>query len=331
MFRKLAMAGVVVCWLGTAAVSQQFFDPFNYPSSTTIPGYTEQVGDWKAVGGAVECQAGISSQTLIRNGITDLDCCVETLAIYNMSVPGLQRTGPVARFSGSGSSASYFYLKVQDNAAPRDGWDTYWLYHQGTSGSAIINGSISPPAKAARARMQLVDEPGLVRIHVFIDTDLDGRWDITQTATTTRGLGIAGGIGINGARSAQADNLEFYNATLYLPGAPRIGTPVGLKGRGGLNLVYIGACSFGNLGVPIGANRKIPLDVDTLFGASQTLPQIFQNFVGLTDVKTGDFTLTVVVPPVPALVGGTIYASAVTADRTGILEIAPDVEITFVK
>jgi hypothetical protein len=328
MCGKIACLTVALSLLCGVAVGQQFYDPFSYSPGTNIPGYTEHVGDWKATGTQVQCQAGISSQTLILNAVQDQDACVETLATYDMTVPGIQRTGPILRFTGSGSSANYFYLKLQDNGGTLDGWDTYWVYYQG--GSNVMTGTISPVTKSARARLQVIEDAAGVRVQVYIDTDLDGLWDIVKSTTTTNGKGVSGGIGINGARSALADDLKYFNATLYLNGTPKIGTAVTLPGRGSPNHGYIGACSFGHSGFPVVGGRSVPLSLEPLLFVTlgNALPMIFQSLQGRTDAQ-GDFTMSVAIPPVPALVGFTIWASAVTLSPTGIAEIAPDTEITF--
>lgn len=327
MLRRTAFILLAVAFLCHAAAAQQFLDPFNYLKSTTIPGYTEHVGDWQALGTEVQCQGGISSQTLIHNTIQDLDCCVEILARYETTLPGIQRTGPIARFTGTGSSGNYFYLKVQDNGS-RAGFDYYFVYYQG-GGSAFMSGAISPVTTVARARMQVFEEGSSVRVQVFIDTNMDGLWDITKSALTSNGIGATGGVGINGARSARADDLKYFNAILYLNGTPKVGTSVTLKGRASINQPYIGACSLGHAGTPLGAGRAIPLDLDGLFWASLSNPAVFSNFIGLTDMK-GDFTMTLNIPAIPQLVGLTVWSTAVTATIQGIIDIAPDVQITFV-
>ena len=325
MFKNVVLAVLVLGSAGWAAGAQQFMDGFNYPSGTTIPGYTEHVGDWKATGAEVQAQSGISSQTLVHNQIQGRDVCVEVLAIYDTTIPGIQRTGPIIRFTGSGSSANYFYLKVQDNGTPYNGFDYYFVYYQG--GSSVMSGAM-PETKKARARLQVVDEGSTVTVQVYIDTDLDGLWDVVASQTTTSGLGVTGGIGINGARSVMADDFKFFDATLYLAGTPRVGTSVNLKGRASANQPYVGGCSFGHTGTPLSATKAIPIDLDNLFVLSITNPVIFGNFLGLTD-GNGDFTMTLNIPAIPQLAGITIWSTAVTANVQGIMEIAPDVEITF--
>jgi hypothetical protein len=53
-----------------------------------------------------------------------------------------------------------------------------------------------------------------------------------------------------------------------------------------------------------------------------------QQFIGLTDGQ-GDFAMTLNIPSVRQLAGITIWSAAVTATVHGIIDITPDVEITF--
>ncbi|MBN2489341.1 MAG: hypothetical protein JXQ29_00630 [Planctomycetes bacterium] len=326
----LAALGLVA--LAGAAVAQTFSDGFLYKPGTTIPGYTEQRGDWQATGVAVQSQAGVSYQELTYDKIKDTDCCVEVLAVYDTATPGLMYTGPLLRYSGAGSTASYFMVKVQDNGTPRDGWDYYFTYYyDGVSMKGMgLSSPISPPTKQARVRLQVLDQGASVLFQVFIDTDLDGKWNITNsTTTTTYGLGQSGLIGINGYQNAIADDLKFFDACLWLTATPQIGTLVKLAGRGQGGLNYQGACSFANTGISLGSGRKAPLALDSLFFLSLSSPGIFQNFSGTTAVS-GDFTMGIKIPSLPALAGLTIYTSAITYNRLGVAEICPDVEVTFV-
>lgn len=322
--------GVLV--LAGFAAAQTFMDGFNYATGTNIPGYTEQRGDWQATGAAVQSQAGVGYQELTHQKIVDLDCCVEVLAIYDFATPGLMYTGPILRYSGAGATAKYFMIKVQDNGTPRDGWDTYYTYfYNGTSMSSVgLTGSISPPAKQVRVRMQVVDQGTSALVEIFLDTNLDGKWDIARsTSYSTYGVGQRGAIGINGYQNAIADNLKYFDGCLWRTGTPKVGTLVKFAGRSAIGLNYQGACSFGNAAIPVGSGRVVPLAPDTLFFTSLTTPAIFQNFAGTTSAS-GDFTMGINIPNLPALVGVTSYTSAITYDALGIAEICPDVEVTIV-
>jgi hypothetical protein len=325
----VALLGVLA--LAGATTAQTFLDGFNYMTGTNIPGYTEQRGDWQATGVSVQSQTGVTFQELTYDKIKDTDCCVEVLAIYDTAAPQLQYTGPILRYSGSGTTASFFMIKVQDNGTPRDGWDYYFTYfYNGSSFSSVgMAAAISPPTKQARVRLQVLDQGSSVLVQIYIDTDLDGKWDITKSTTTSYGLGQKGLIGVNGYQNAIADNLKFFDACLWLAGTPQIGSLVKLSGRGLAGLNYQGACSFSNTGIPVGGGRVIPLAADNLFFLSMTNPLIFQLFQGTTAVN-GDFTMGINIPNIPALAGVTIYTSAITYSTFGLAEIAPDVEVTFV-
>jgi len=327
-------ATVVLVLLAGLASAQQFIDPFNYAPGTLIPGYTEQRGNWVATGTTVQSQSGVTFQELTHDTFLDRDACVETVAIYDTTLPGLMYTGPIVRHNGAGAAATYFMVKLQDNGVPRDGWDTYWVYYyNGASFQFLVagsNGAITPPSLGVRARLQVIEEAANVRVQVFLDTNLDGNWDITREFLTALGFGTAAGkIGVNGYQNAIADDLKYFNANLYLAGTPQVGMPVNLNGRGTSGFGYVGACSLGHSGIPLGDGRVIPLDLDALLLLSLSTPAIFTNFSGTVDAN-GNFVMTLNTPPVPQLAGFTIWSSAVTFTPNGIIEIAPDVQITFV-
>lgn len=325
-----ALLGAVV---GASASAQSFYDEFNFPTGTVIPGYTEQRGDWQATGSSVQSNVGTTFQELTYDSIKDVDCCVETLCNYDFASPQLMYCGPIARYQGAGASANFFMIKVQDNGSPRDGWDTAYLYYyNGSSFGSIGLGSmpISPPSKQTRVRLQVIDQGPSVLVQVYLDTDNDGKWDITNSTTTANLLGQGGLIGANGYRNGIVDNLKYFDVPLWLSGTPSVGTSVKIPGRGTPNDGYVGACSFSRGPIQIDATRAVPLGLDPLFFT--TFPNApagtFVNFLGFCDTQ-GDFTMGLNIPALAALVGQTIYTSGVTYGRAGITGVCPDVEVTF--
>jgi hypothetical protein len=316
--------------IGASGVAQTFSDPFSYTPGTNIPGYTEQRGDWKATGTEIQADPTVTFQELTFDKITDLDCCVETLAIYDANSPALMYTGPLLRHTGQGSTANYIMIKLQDNGSPYTGYDRGFTYYCNGSSFSYIGTyfDINPPTQRARVRLQAVDIFPSVQVHTYVDTDLDGKWDIVRVATIASGFGQAGKIGVAGYRNALADDLKFFDAALWLAGTPQIGTAVKIPGRGQGGLNYLGACSFSRTGIPIDSGRSVPLTPDALFFTSLLNPVIFQNFQGSTGAS-GDFTMVLNIPNLAGLVGVTIYSSAITYNALGVAEIAPDVEVTF--
>lgn len=321
----LLMLGVV---LASGASGQNFIDPFNYPAGTTVPGYTENRGDWSCLGTTVRAQQLSTAQELTFDSVTDGDAAVELLAIYNTAAPALQFVGPIVRYSGA-SATSFFMIKLQDNTTPYTGFDRFFVYYNG-SAFGINFQDINPPTTAARVRIQAVDEVGSgnTRVNVYVDTDLDGLWNYTAETTTTLGYGTVGRIGIAGYGGAIADDLEYFPATLRGGALPTIGTSMPIYGRGSNNVLYLAAASLGHTGFSAGGGVWVPLDLDLMFDLSVNTPSIFQNFFGFT-APDGTFTLTLNIPNLPQLVGGTIWVGAVTTTGTSVLEVAPEVQVTF--
>lgn len=79
------------------------------------------------------------------------------------------------------------------------------------------------------------------------------------------------------------------------------------------NKPYVAAVSLSRTpGIPVGG-RIIPLTPDSLFGASVTLPSIFNKFVGLLD-NQGRGSAYIVIPKVVGLSGLRIFLAAVVID-----------------
>ncbi|MBN2489790.1 MAG: hypothetical protein JXQ29_02950 [Planctomycetes bacterium] len=80
---------------------------------------------------------------------------------------------------------------------------------------------------------------------------------------------------------------------------------------------YAAAASLGTLpGIMVGG-RRIPLNPDWLFFASQQLPGLFSGFQGALSAS-GVASLTVNTPAIPSLAGFRFYLAAVTYDTSGI-------------
>jgi len=92
---------------------------------------------------------------------------------------------------------------------------------------------------------------------------------------------------------------------------------------------YMAAAALGfQLGIPVGNNRRIPLDPDPLFYLSIQAPAVFVNFQGILDAK-GSTTLTVKIPPFPQLAGLRFFLAAVTYDQGGIRIITEPLGVTI--
>lgn len=277
------------------------------------------------------CHPGVTFQELTLDGINDQDCASEVTAVYDLATPGLQYAGPVVRHSGTGATATFFMAKLQDNGAPNTGWDRFYVYYyNGASfqSAGIASQAIAVPITAARCRLQAVNEGTVVRLSLFIDTDLDGLWNITSEATTTLGLATSGRPGICGYRNAKADDFKYFAGTLRMTALPTNGTSVPFAGTGAANQIYYCASSAGHAGFPITATQWVPLDVDWLFSLSLQLPAVFVAFSGFT-AADGTFGMIINLPADPGLAGFTFWTSGVTFDGAAFPEVFPDVQTTI--
>ncbi len=331
MMRRLPLAAIVVVAAALSASAQSYYDGFNYPPGTTIGGWTEQRGDWTFDGAQALCQPTVTFQELTLDNITDLNGASECLALYDLGTPGLQYAGPVVRHSGSGATATYFMVKVQDNGSPYTGFDRFYVYYyNGASFSAagITSVALAVPTTAARVRLQAADEGGVVHLNMYIDTDLDGLWDVTAEGTTTLGFGIPGRPGVTGYRNARLDEFKYFAGTLRATALPTIGTSLAFAGSGTPNQVFLCASSLGHAGIPLGGGAVVPLDLDPIFFFSLQTPAIFQNYSGVT-AADGAFAPVLNIPNDPILVGLTLWTSGVTFDGFGYPNVFPDVQTTF--
>ena len=336
---KLVLFMAFACVAASLAPAQVVTDPFTYPPGTTVPGYSEERGDWMCTGTAVQANLATTFQELVLQQLplpsqSLADVTVEMDAIYDVANPGLQYVGPLCRHAGTGGTASFFMLKLQDNGAPYGGFDTAWVYYwNGASWQSFgLSGiAISPPTQLARARLTVVEQASSVLVQIAVDSNYDGTWDITGQATTTIGLGSSGKVGICAYKSSLADQLEVFNIPLFQPtpgpvAIPSTGNPI--NGRSVPGAIFQGVFSTANTNpFPIGGGWFLPVDWDWLFTLSLLDPNLFPGFVGVVD-PNGDFSMSFDVPNVPALSGITIFATAVTFSTT-LDGVGPDVPITF--
>jgi len=312
------------------AAAQQFEDRFKFPSGTTIPGYVEQRGDWRATGSAVQGQALPIVQELTHAVHTDRDACLDAVPLINFARAAQATIGPILRYSGPAGAPTYFALRLHDSVPPFNGFDSWSLdWYDGANFNQLAGAAITPPITGAVVRLQVLDEGTNRRVQAWLDTNFDAAWDISVDVPTLFGAGSTGGIGLNANGDPIVQQIAWFNATLYALDRPVIGTTVRLQGRTQPGLVYQGACSLNSGNISLGGGRNLPLAADDLFFLSLSTPAIFQDFAGGAGAN-GDFTMRLNLPAIQALVGLRIRAAALTYNAGGVQEITPDVQIAIV-
>jgi len=134
-------------------------------------------------------------------------------------------------------------------------------------------------------------------------TEIDVRTPSTPVLTNRR-LTLANGPG----------NLVAFGE-VHAHGTPALGTayPILLSSPPDPGRQYVlGATFHPEPGFRIGT-RTIPLNLDPLFGLSQTVPAIFQKFQGILNAS-GQAVAFVNIPAVPALKGFSFYVAGVIID-----------------
>ncbi len=161
----------------TATFNASTCDPFTSANTTTIPGWTERVGDWVIEAGRLhDTQAGsFYSHVITRDGSTQLNGCGRMTAI-NTGVAQVTSAGIVLRFN---PPMSYVVALVQDNSSTGN-FNTAWIYEfpSGSGIDGVTNGTfgLTPNLEACVSGSTIT---------LRIDANQDGTYETTKTGTTT--------------------------------------------------------------------------------------------------------------------------------------------------
>ncbi|HNX07557.1 MAG TPA: hypothetical protein PKL96_08235, partial [Bacteroidales bacterium] len=164
-----------------SSVWGQACDYFTAANSSTVAGWTEQVGDWAIDNNTLQPPATAVWNYITRDGSTQTNGCVTLRATYT-GTAATKFIGAVGRYS---SPTSYLMAKIQDNGSAGY-WDSYFIYENET---IIANAT----GLNFGTDVNIALEYNGTAISMKIDTDLNGTWDYTYTATsTTTNAGLCG-------------------------------------------------------------------------------------------------------------------------------------------
>jgi hypothetical protein len=327
--RTRAWLGMVVLSLASVASSQVFTDRFDYPPGPLGPPWIADVGIWTATGTSVHTDPTNTMQYATLARTVCRDCVVECLVTYN---PGglttiTQRGGVVVRVQNA-KSQDLWVAQVLNLAGgiPRD-FNSVMIYEQVWRGTVQY---VWRQFSQGRLRFTIVDS----RMRLELDWDLDGRWDHALNQTVYQYLPLQyGTVGMFSSGGAFIDDFKLFDGVLIEAAsapAPQPGAVVPLALKGFPGAFHVAGASLGTDGFPMGPGR-VPLRYDPLLilSVNEFLPSVFRDFRGRLDAN-GDGTIQVAVPPIPGLVGTTIYVAFVTHDGLGtILNYSNDYAITF--
>ena len=164
IFTILIMSAFTV----TNSARGQACDNFTAPNSSSVAGWTENVGDWAVNTNRLQTPTVAQWNYITYNGSTQADGYVSCRATHSGS--GLNFIGVVGRYA---SISSYIMAKIQGT----DSWTEIWVY---CNGSNILNKSGSYGTDA-RIKIEYIG----ANVSMMIDVDLNGTWDSIYSATAT--------------------------------------------------------------------------------------------------------------------------------------------------
>lgn len=156
-------------------------DNFNRDNSTTITGWTEQLGNWTINSNRLQSEAAGSWQSITVDGSTQANGCITARVTYPAGT-AIKAAGLLARYV---SQSVNIMAKIQDNTASGH-FDSYYIY---SNGSIIANGSGLNFGTDAIIQFLYTG----TSVTFKIDTNRDGTFDFTYTVTVTNtDLGLCG-------------------------------------------------------------------------------------------------------------------------------------------
>jgi len=217
---------VLVAFLALTANSSvwgQACDYFTAANSTTVTGWTEQVGDWSIYNNTLQPPATAVWNYITRDGSTQTNGCVTLRATYT-GTSEVKYIGAVGRYS---SPTTYLMAKIQDNSSSGY-WDSYYIYE---NESIIANAS----GLNFGTDVNIALEYNGTAVSMKIDIDLNGTWDYTYTATST--TTNAGLCGVGAYNLATVDNW-CYGSTCITCAPPANETCAGATYISGYSTPY---------------------------------------------------------------------------------------------
>ena len=166
-------------------------DPFDTADSTTVPGWTEQSGDFLISGGRLYTAAtgGGYSNHITMDGTSGTSCAT-TRATYGAGPVSTRSLGIVLRWTAPNQ---YIVALVQDNSDSGT-FDSMWIYEYGPSQTRIAGmGTGVSMGTDVNMRASVTGTTVLLEV----DSGRDGTYDHTMTGVTTiTAPGLTGTMGL---------------------------------------------------------------------------------------------------------------------------------------
>jgi hypothetical protein len=295
--------------LPIAVVSQNTCDYFDYPNSTNIPAWTEQVGDWQIIDSSLHAPGTTVYNYITLGGSTQTDGCITLKANYETAAQ-VKFVGIVCRYTDANTRILF---KIQDNGT--SGYFDRCFIDNNGSNLVYFDGNFG-----LKPVIQL--EYSGTTVTARVDVEDDGVWDYTQTAIVSN---VNNGLcGIAGYAQVSADDFCYGASCCDFPAAAGsiIGSSNVCQGHSSVAFqtgtilnatAYI--WEYSGTGVTVNGNSEI---VTLDFAANATdgnLTVYGQNSCGNGAVSA---SFPVVVSPLPDAAAAIIGTDSVCAGETSI-------------
>ncbi|MBK9035920.1 MAG: hypothetical protein IPL61_32500 [Myxococcales bacterium] len=183
-------------------------DSFAVANTTTIPNWTENVGDWVIDSQRLRINqaGGIYANNITKNGSSQLNGCARLTALHAGAAAG-EVVGIVLRWQ---SPANYVVALVQDNGGSGF-FDSAWLYQMPL---ADIGGALTGRNFGTSPNLEACITGTAVTLR--IDANQDGTYETTTSGTTT--ITTAGLAGVmSKTDSAVATNMPLVDNFCWGP------------------------------------------------------------------------------------------------------------------
>lgn len=191
---RLLVLAVVMAVPGSQA---QIGDNFNIPNTSTIPGWTEAVGDWQITNQELHAQASASWQYITYDASAGTGDFTLTSSIYYQGGPRVVFIGHLHRYRGTGDC---ILIKMQDNSSSGN-FNRCFLYDQGIGMVGYYD--VIAPFTSAVVQTEVTGNQVTLRI----DNNMDCTWD--ETTTWTTGISGTGLLGVCGYNNGVLDDFNL--------------------------------------------------------------------------------------------------------------------------
>ncbi|PKP03704.1 MAG: hypothetical protein CVU11_07510 [Bacteroidetes bacterium HGW-Bacteroidetes-6] len=312
---KTLIIVILIFTFAATGVNSQNCDNFNVANTTTVAGWTEQVGDWAINNSALSVSAPSSWNFITYDGSTQADGCITARLQYG-STSGTQFMGLTGRYV---SPTSNIMVKVQDNGSSGY-FDSYFFYcddisiatTQGLNFGTDLNMQVQYSGTTVTLR---------------IDIDRNGTWDSTYTTTVTNtGAGLCG---VSCYEKGTADDFCYAASCCTLPAAAGTinGSPTVCEGELGTSYsvpVITDATSYqwsySGTGASInGSTESITIDF-AMSATDGSLTVFGQNSCG-DGAVSASFPITI--DPLPADAGTISGNDSICLNESGVAYSVP--------